>query len=127
MSILRVDAIRDNGSGFNDVVTFANSGGTENGKMARAWVNFDGTGTVAIRAQFNVNSITDQGTGSYRVNFSNALSDANYAAFGSDARDTSGSQVGTFISNISSSSVDVAELTGGTFFDSNNVACVVFR
>jgi hypothetical protein len=82
MSILRVDAIRDNGSGFNDVVTFANSGGTENGKLARAWVNFNGTGTVAIRAQFNVSSITDNGTGDYTVNFSNAMSDANYAPSG---------------------------------------------
>jgi len=79
MSTLKVDTIRDNGSGFNDVVTFANSGGTENGKLCRAFVNFDGTGTVAIRANFNVNSITDNAQGDYTVNFSNALSDANYA------------------------------------------------
>jgi hypothetical protein len=46
----------------------------------RAWVNFDGTGTVAIRASFNVSSITDNGTGDYTVNFTNALPDANYAA-----------------------------------------------
>ena len=82
MSILRVDAIRDNGAGFNDVVTFANNGGTENGKLARAWVNFNGTGTVAIRAQFNVSSITDNGTGDYTVNFTTAMVDANYAAAG---------------------------------------------
>jgi tetrahydromethanopterin S-methyltransferase subunit D len=46
----------------------------------KAWVNFNGTGTVAIRASFNVTSITDNNTGSYTVNFTNALSDANYAA-----------------------------------------------
>ena len=45
----------------------------------RAWVNFNGTGTVAIRASGNVTSITDNGTGSYTVNFTNALPDANYA------------------------------------------------
>ena len=44
----------------------------------RAWVNFNGTGTVAIRASFNVSSITDNGTGDYTVNFTNAMPDANY-------------------------------------------------
>lgn len=45
-----------------------------------AWVNFNGTGTVAIRASGNVSSITDNGTGDYTINFTNALPDANYAA-----------------------------------------------
>jgi hypothetical protein len=44
----------------------------------RAWVNFNGTGTVAIRASGNVSSITDNGTGDYTVNFTTAMSDANY-------------------------------------------------
>jgi hypothetical protein len=46
---------------------------------ARAWVNFNGTGTVAIRASGNVSSITDNGTGDYTVNFTTALADANYS------------------------------------------------
>ena len=45
----------------------------------RAWVNFDGTGTVAIRASGNVSSITDNGTGDYTVNFTTALADVNYS------------------------------------------------
>ena len=45
----------------------------------RAWVNFNGTGTVAIRASGNVSSITDNNTGDYTVNFTNAMPDANYA------------------------------------------------
>jgi hypothetical protein len=45
----------------------------------RAWVNFDGTGTPAIRASGNVSSITDNGTGDYTVNFTTAMPDANYA------------------------------------------------
>ena len=45
----------------------------------RAWVNFNGTGTVAIRASGNVSSITDNGTGDYTVNFTTAMVDANYA------------------------------------------------
>jgi len=50
----------------------------------RAWVNFNGTGTVAIRASGNVSSITDNGAGDYTVNFTNAMSDANYCAVCSD-------------------------------------------
>ena len=49
---------------------------------ARAWVNFNGTGTVAIRASGNVTSITDNGTGDYTVNFTTAMPDADYAVVG---------------------------------------------
>ena len=49
----------------------------------RAWVNFNGTGTVAIRASGNVSSITDNGTGQYTVNFTNSMPDANYSAVAS--------------------------------------------
>ena len=49
----------------------------------RAWVNFNGTGAVAIRASGNVTSITDNGTGDYTVNIATALTDANYSAVGS--------------------------------------------
>lgn len=45
---------------------------------ALAWVNFNGSGTVAIRSSYNVSSITDNGTGDYTVNFTSALTDANY-------------------------------------------------
>jgi hypothetical protein len=56
-----------------------------NPEYLKAWVNFNGTGTVAIRASFNVSSVTDNGTGDYTINFTNALSDTNYAGvFGCD-------------------------------------------
>jgi len=51
----------------------------------RAWVNFNGTGTVAIRASGNVSSITDRATGKYTVNFSTALPDNNYSLVASAA------------------------------------------
>ena len=51
---------------------------------AAAWVNFNGTGTVAIRASYNVASITDNGTGDYTVNFTTAMPDANYAVSASN-------------------------------------------
>jgi hypothetical protein len=59
--------------------TIQDSAGTEIGTFCRAWVNFNGTGTVAIRASFNVSSITDSATGKYLINFTNAMPDANYA------------------------------------------------
>ncbi len=55
--------------------------GTAPSYLCRAWVNFNGTGTVAIRASGNVSSITDNGTGDYTVNFTTAMPDANYATF----------------------------------------------
>ena len=62
--------------------------------MARAWVNFNGTGTVAIRASGNVSSITDNGTGHYTVNFTTAMSDANYVAM--ITGDSSGARFNTY-------------------------------
>ena len=57
----------------------------------RAWVNFNGTGTVAIRGSGNVSSITDNGTGNYTVNFTTAMPDANYSAQCSAGSGASGS------------------------------------
>jgi len=62
--------------------TIQDSAGTQIGTFCRAFVNFNGTGTVAIRASFNVSSITDNGTGDYTVNFTTALADANYVVCG---------------------------------------------
>jgi hypothetical protein len=60
------------------VNTIQNASGVEV-YTAKAWVNFNGTGTVAIRAAGNVTSITDNGTGDYTVNFTTAMPDVNYA------------------------------------------------
>jgi hypothetical protein len=59
----------------------------------RAWVNFDGTGTPAIRASGNVSSITDNGTGDYTVNFTTAMPDANYAVSGGCGNDNSDDRI----------------------------------
>jgi len=61
------------------VSTLQNLSGTEV-YTCKAWVNFNGTGTVAIRASGNVSSITDNGTGDYSLNFTTAFADANYTA-----------------------------------------------
>lgn len=78
MSTLKVGTIQSNTA--STPPTIQDSAGTQVGTFCRAWVNFNGTGTVAIRASFNVTSITDNGTGDYTVNFTNAMPDANYSA-----------------------------------------------
>jgi hypothetical protein len=67
------------------VNTLQNTSGVEV-YTAKAWVNFNGTGTVAIRASGNVSSITDNGTGDYTVNFTTALPDANYSIAGNSGQ-----------------------------------------
>ena len=70
---------------------------TAGGNAVKAWVNFNGTGTVAIRASYNVTSITDNGTGSYTVNFTTAMPDANYGvaiATGTNVSNNQGLTVG---------------------------------
>ena len=71
MSTLRVNTLQD-ATGNNQPAMVG---------AAKAWVNFNGEGTVAIRQAFNVSSITDNGTGDYTVNFTTAMADANYAVF----------------------------------------------
>ena len=55
---------------------------TDETRLVRAWVNFNGTGTVAIRASYNVSSITDNSPGFFTINFTNAMPDSNYVAVG---------------------------------------------
>lgn len=83
MSTLRVDNILNKDGG--ELITAKG--------MARAWVNFNGTGTVAIRSSFNVTSITDNGTGAYTVNFTTAMVDANYAVLATGGDNATNYQV----------------------------------
>jgi hypothetical protein len=78
MSTLKVTTIQDT-AGANSSTTAQIRNG-----IARAWVNFNGTGTVAIRASYNVTSITDNGgNGNYTINWtSGTLSDSNYVTTG---------------------------------------------
>jgi hypothetical protein len=76
-----------------------NDDGSENYKC-RAWVNFNGTGTVAIRASGNVSSITDNNTGDYTVNFTTAMADADYAVQGfATSNDTSTGHQWSFVTS----------------------------
>jgi hypothetical protein len=67
-------------NGSNNLLMNSGYGSDAVAYGCRAWVNFNGTGTVAIRASGNVSSITDNGTGDYTVNFTTAMPDINYSA-----------------------------------------------
>jgi hypothetical protein len=95
----------------------------------RAWVNFNGTGTVAIRASGNVTSITDGGTGIYTVNFTNALADANYSV-----AQTTGAGTGTgkiaiaFTATPTTTTYKMLTVNfGGTDEDQLYVSVAIFR
>lgn len=115
MSTLKVNAIQ-NASGV-EVYT------------AKAWVNFNGTGTVAIRASGNVSSITDNGTGDYTVNFTNALPDADFAVHftGGSTTTNPGDVVGSGVPVTSSSARVRTYNTSGTGLDIANQSCTIFR
>jgi len=93
---------------------------------ARAFVNFDGTGTPAIRNSSNVSSITDNGTGDYTINFTTSMPDANYSAVGTAKDDGVGSYV-PFITTQTTSSLRIGTKSQSTTSDSAIVCIAVFR
>ena len=94
---------------------------------AKAWVNFNGQGTVAIRSAFNVSSITDVATGNYQVNFTNAMPDANFAANASTQRAVSWADGGISVQSYTVNSVLVANIENNTNADTPNVSVAIFR
>jgi len=95
---------------------------------AKAWVNFNGTGTVVIRTAFNVSSITDNGTGDYTANFTTAIRDANYATTTSGGN--AGSIANTGINEFSKSTTQFRFQCRnflGTLGDRSLVSATIFR
>ena len=97
---------------------------------AKAWVNFNGTGTVAIRASFNVSSITDNGAGDYTVNVTTAMPDANYSTVTGGSFDNARSRnfLPTVFS-VATSSVRVANTSAadGVAYDAVLFNVAIFR
>ena len=112
-----------------NAVTYAKIGTTEQGQLCKAWVNFNGTGTVAIRAAYNVSSITDNGTGNYTVNFTTAMPDANYSSVASgDAATFPGSHCFVLVYSHTTSSVVVDFTTpAGNRVDPTTLSVAIFR
>tara|TARA_R110002153_G_scaffold79219_3_gene202290 strand:+ start:12156 stop:12530 length:375 start_codon:yes stop_codon:yes gene_type:complete len=93
-----------------------------------AWVNFKGTGTVAIRGSENVSSVTDGGTGVYTANFATALADANYVIHGSagaNATNPSNYSLAAFPSSTTTSMIDIYN-TNNQITDASYIGVTVF-
>ena len=137
-------------SGANDGITAFQQNGTEQARITaaglfqfnsgygsvataygcRAWVNFNGTGTVAIRASGNVTSITDNGTGDYTVNFTTAMPDANYGTQITGSPSNSNLAVGCIRFGTAPTTTAVRAQVGipGVGFEDQSVVCVsIFR
>ena len=113
-----------------DSAQFATVSGTAPIYPCRAWVNFNGSGTVAIRGSGNVSSITDNGTGDYTVNFTTAMPDANYASFGFGKQTTGTTLGGAGIEGTSPSTSSLRILTADAGFNAADfvfVSVSIFR
>jgi hypothetical protein len=106
-----------------------NASGSAPVYAARAWVNFNGTGTVAIRGAGNVSSITDGGVGIYTVNFTTSMPDANYAVVATNKQrggvtlDTTISVSGTSVTGIEVYSISA----GSSLYDGDQLCVAIFR
>ena len=89
----------------------------------RAWVNFNGTGTVAIRASGGVTSIIDNGTGIYFVNTAVSFPDANFSAIASQSNDGYSTRVDNYLVG----GVRVVTFTAVSAADATTVSVAIFR
>ena len=114
--------------------TALNASGSAPIYACRAWVNFNGTGTVAIRASGNVSSITDNGVGDYTVNFTTAMVDTNYSIVSSGREDSANNQctvglgiIGSALQTVSSAPVFVTNGIAAGLSDSSQIHIAIFR
>lgn len=127
------------GSQLLNINQFGNVVGSAPSYSCRAWVNFNGTGTPAIRGSGNVTSITDHATGDYTVNFTTAMPDVNYSVSGMAQRPHGSDQAGTAVAwaTLAPHTSTLATTVNGVrihtqdqsviLFDSNIVAVSIFR
>jgi hypothetical protein len=109
------------------------SPGLVGGMLCRAWVNFDGSGTVAIRASNNVSSITDNGTGDYTVNLTTAMPDAKYCCiiagyhFSSGSSTAGGDIINAVPTNSSSARILNILASSDAYRDLAQISFSIFR
>jgi hypothetical protein len=115
MSTIKVDTIKNT----SNVEVFT----------CKAWVNFNGTGSPSIRASGNVTSVVDEATGVYTVNFTNAMTDTNYAvSFGARESSGGGNSFGRISSLVDTTYIRTVFVDeGGTATDALTCNVIVFR
>jgi hypothetical protein len=136
-----LNIVTGSGSGATAVTVDGSQNVTVNGNMSfnsgygsaavaygcRAWVNFNGTSTVAIRGSANVTSITDSGTGAYIVNFTNAMPDVNYSVVGAVGPALAGGEC-LNITSLTTSGATIATTNNATgLLDRANVSVAILR
>ena len=99
---------------------------SESGAALKAWVNFNGTGTVAIRASLNISSVIDSGVGNYTINFINSLPNANPAVTGTKSADTTYTGNALVVSTATAAYATVFTVENNSPADSLKIAVVVF-
>lgn len=104
-----------------------NATGSASIYACRAWVNFNGTGTVAIRASGNVSSITDRGTGQYTVNFTTAMPDVDYCVSISSYLIANWVSSGDLPYNLVNTSVEITHFEGSAYTDTTYIHVAIFR
>ena len=110
------------------------TGGISQARVAKAWCNWDQTGTIAIRSSYNISSITDTATGRTDVNFSTAMTDTNYSAVGYGNHSSSASAAGNFAAHQAlglhmrtTNDIEVACYKDGTgYIDSKQADVIIF-
>ena len=126
MSTLRTSNIQDTSGGNNSTPEEIGKG------RAKAWINFNGDNTPTARESYNVSSITDNATGNYTLNFTNAMSTANFAFTCNvgNGNHTSSNRAMSFISSTTTSLQLLAEQGGGNGsgdnHDESHICVVVF-
>ena len=114
MSTVKVNTLTGTSTAGSITVTGEGNSTTTNLQqgLAKAWINFNGTGTIASRDSFNVGSLTDNGTGDYTLNFSNNMNNANY--FGNTGA-AAGASASTFSSPYTGASFSSSAPTTSAF------------
>ena len=87
--------------------------------LAKAWVNFNGTGTLAIRESYNVTSVTDNGTGDYTVNFTTSFANTDYNWIGNHMAGSSGYYSGGFVASTTAGGAYFAKTVSAIRIKSN--------
>ena len=97
MSTLVVATVK---SASSAAPVFQNTSGTEIGQLVKMWINFNGTGTIAIQDSLNVAGINDDGTGLYTITFSSAFSNTNFCILTGQASKTTDASDNRYISRV---------------------------
>ena len=89
-------------------------------RLCSAWVNFNGTGVVAIRASYNVSSVVDNAVGDFTINITTAMADANYSISGTASANSTSTIRGVFVSNTTPPTASAVRINTANYVSSED-------